>query len=114
MCVTPVHVRQTTPICTAGTHALPIATSAENESNHTVVSGHPHGLCTVPAREGVGRETRVDEGEVSAVEDMVEVVVVVVHLRGRELTLVDNVLGRERADVEALGERTSGEKSPGP
>ena len=55
----------------------------------------------------------MNESEVGAVQNMVEVVVVVVHLRGRELTLVDNVLGRERADVEALGERTSGGKSPG-
>jgi hypothetical protein len=35
---------------------------------------------------------------------MVEVVVVVVHLRRRELTLVHDVLGRKRADKEALGE----------
>ena len=56
----------------------------------------------------------MNESEVGAVQNMVEVVVVVVPLRGRELTLVDNVLGRERADVEALGERTSGGKSPGP
>jgi hypothetical protein len=34
---------------------------------------------------------------------MVEVVVVVVHLNGRKLALVDDVLGRERADEEALG-----------
>ena len=75
--------------------------------------GPPNGLRTVPARERVCGESRVNESEVGAVQNMVEVVVVVVHLRGRELTLVDNVLGRERADVEALGERTSGGKSPG-
>ena len=74
------------------------------------MSGHPHRLCAIPARERVRREARVDESEVRAVEDMVEVVVVAVHLRRGELTLVDDVLGREGANVEALRERTSDEK----
>ena len=47
-----------------------------------------------------------------AIQDMVEIVVVVVHLRRRELALVHDVLGGERADVEALRERTSDEISP--
>ena len=69
--------------------------------------GPPHGLRTVPAGEGVGGESRVNECEVRAVQNMVQVVVVVVHLRRRELTLVNDVLGGERTDVEALRERTS-------
>jgi hypothetical protein len=68
------------------------------------VGGPSERLSTIPAGEGVGGETGVDEGEVRAIEYMVEVVVVVVHLRRRELTLVHDVLGRKRADKEALGE----------
>ena len=49
----------------------------------------------------------MDEGKVGLVEHMVEVVVVVVDLRRRELALVDDVLGREGADVETLGQRTT-------
>ena len=45
------------------------------------------------------------KGEVRSIQDMIEVVIVVVHLRGRELALVHNVLGGERADVEAFCER---------
>ena len=37
-----------------------------------------------------------------AIEDMAEVVVVVVHLRRRQLSLINDVLGRERAYIEAL------------
>ena len=73
----------------------------------TVVCGPSHGLRTVPAGERVRRKARVDESEVGTIEHMVQVVVVVVHLRRRELTLVNDILGRERADVEALRERTS-------
>ena len=47
------------------------------------------------------------EGEVRAIKNVVQVMVVVVHLRRGELALVDDVLRRERAYVEALGERTS-------
>ena len=60
----------------------------------TVVCGPPHGLCTVPARESIGGEARVDESEMRAVKHMVQVVVVVVHLGRGELTLVDDVLRR--------------------
>ena len=72
----------------------------------TIVCGPSHGLRTVPAGEGVGGEARMHEGEVRAIKNVVQVMVVVVHLRRGELALVDDVLGRERADVEALGERT--------
>ena len=65
-----------------------------------------HRLGTVPAGEGIGRETRVDECEVGSVEDMVEVVIIVVDLWWRELALVDNVLGGKGTDVETLGEST--------
>lgn len=73
----------------------------------TVVCGPPHGLRTIPAGESVRGEARVDESEVRPVEHMIQVVVVVVHLRGRELALVDDVLGRQGTDVEPLRERTS-------
>ncbi|GFZ47935.1 hypothetical protein JCM24511_05682 [Saitozyma sp. JCM 24511] len=68
----------------------------------TVVSGPSHGLRTVPRGEGVSGETRVDEGKVRGVESVVQVVVVVVHLDGGELTLVDDVGRGEGADVKAL------------
>ena len=73
----------------------------------TVVCCPSHGLRTVPTGERVRGKARVDESEVGTVEHMVQVVIVVVHLRRRELTLVNDVLGRERTDVEALRERTS-------
>ena len=68
----------------------------------TIMSRPAEGLGTVPAGEGIRRETRMNEGEMGAVEDMVQVVIVVVHLRRRKLALVDDILGRERTDVEAL------------
>ena len=49
----------------------------------------------------------MDEGEVGAVENVVEVVVVVVDLDGGELTLVDDVGGGKRADIEARFETTA-------
>ena len=47
------------------------------------------------------------EGEVRAIQHMIKVVIVIVDLRRRELTLIHNIFGRERADVKALGERAS-------
>lgn len=49
----------------------------------------------------------MDEGKVSFVVGVVEVEVVVVHLHGCELSLVDNVLVREGTDVEPLLEAES-------
>lgn len=67
--------------------------------------GRPsHGLRTIPARECIRRETRVNKGEVSAIQRMVEVVIVIVHLRRGELALVNDILGRKRAYIEALSE----------
>ena len=68
-----------------------------------------HGLGSVPAGESVCGETRMNESEMRAIQNMVQVVIVVVHLRRRKLTLVDDVLGRKRAYVEALRKRTSDE-----
>ena len=69
--------------------------SVPREPKLTVVCGPPHGLRTIPAGEGVCGEARVNESEVRAVQNMVQVVVVVVHLRRRELALVDDILGGE-------------------
>ena len=46
----------------------------------------------------------MDEGKVGSVKDVIEVVVIVVHLDGGELTLVYNVGRGERADVEGVGQ----------
>ncbi|KAI3478074.1 hypothetical protein L1887_60005 [Cichorium endivia] len=83
----------------ASTHPVLVAADGVDL---TVVGGPSHGLSTVPGGEGVGGESRVDEGKVGGVVDVVEVVVVVVHLDGAELTLVDDVGRAERADVEPV------------
>lgn len=75
---------------------------------HTVVCGPSHGLSTVPRGERIGGETGVDKAEVGAVHDMVQIMEVAVHLRRGELALVDNVLGGQRADIEALGQGAVG------
>ena len=80
------------PSSTPPTTALANTCVSEKRLTRTIVSSHPHRLCAIPAREGVRREARVYEGEVSTVEDMVEVVVVAVDLRWRELSFVDDVL----------------------
>jgi hypothetical protein len=49
----------------------------------------------------------VNEGKVSCVECVVEIVVVVVNLDGGQLTLVDNVGGVESTDVEAFLQTTT-------
>ena len=41
------------------------------------------------------------------IENMVEVMIVVVYLRWGKLTLVYNVLGGQRADIESLSESAS-------
>ena len=68
----------------------------------TIMGGPTHGLRAIPTRERVCREARMYQSEMRAIEDMVQVVIVVVHLRRRKLALVDDILGRERTDVEAL------------
>lgn len=68
----------------------------------TVVGGPSHGLGTVPGGEGVGREARVDQGKVGCVLVVLEIVEELVHLRGRQLALVHNVLVGERTDVEPV------------
>ena len=73
-------------------------------SQHTVVSSPSKWLSTVPTRECVGREARVHQAEVGLVENVVEVMVVVVDLRWGELSLVNDVLRRQRADVESFRE----------
>jgi hypothetical protein len=46
----------------------------------------------------------MDEAEVRLVEDVVQVVVVVVYLGGRKLSLVDDILRRQRTDVKSFCE----------
>lgn len=52
------------------------------------------------------------QGKVGLVHIMVEIVIVIVHLRGGQLSLVHNVLGRQGADVKTVRERTLCETSP--
>lgn len=66
------------------------------------MSSPTHRLSTIPRREGVGRETRVDQGKVGGVLVVLKIIEEVVDLNGRELTLVNNVLVGERADVEPV------------
>ena len=73
----------------------------------TIVGSPSHGLCTIPTRECVRRETGVHKSAVRAVKDVVQVVVIVVDLGRGKLTLVNNVLARKRADVESFRECTS-------
>jgi hypothetical protein len=68
----------------------------------TVVSSPSHRLSTIPGGEGVGRETRVDQGKMGGVLVVLEIIEKVVDLNGRELTLVDNVLVGKRADVKPV------------
>ena len=58
----------------------------------TIVSCPSHGLGTIPTRECIRRESRVYKREVRAVQNMVEIVVIVVDLRGRKLAFIHNVL----------------------
>jgi hypothetical protein len=44
----------------------------------------------------------MDECEVRPIKDMIQVVIITVNLRRGELPLIDNILGRKGADVEAL------------
>jgi len=57
----------------------------------TIVSRPSQGLCTIPAWEGIRGETRMDQRKVGLVEDVVEVVVIIVHLRRRQLSLIYNI-----------------------
>ena len=47
----------------------------------------------------------MDECEVGTIENMIQVVVIIVDLRRRELPFIDNILGREGTDVETLRKR---------
>jgi hypothetical protein len=68
----------------------------------TVVGCPPHRLGPVPTWEGVRRKSRMDEGEVGPIKDMIQVVVIIVDLRRGKLPLIDDILGRKGADVETL------------
>lgn len=65
-----------------------------------------HGLSPVPAGECVGREPGMNERKVRGIENMIEIMVVVINLRGRELALINDVLARKGANVKPFGERT--------
>src|SRR5581483_9861004 len=62
----------------------------------------------VPAREGVGRETRMDHAEGRDHRLVVQVGVEGPELRGIEHALVDEGLEREAREVKALGARHAG------
>ena len=44
----------------------------------------------------------MDEGEVGPIKDVIQVVVIIVDLRGGKLPFIDNILGRKGADVKTL------------
>ena len=48
----------------------------------------------------------MNKSKVRTIEYMVKIMVVVVHLRRGKLSLVHDILGRKRANIEALGKRT--------
>ena len=53
----------------------------------------PQRLSPIPTWEGVGRESGVNKGEVGSIQNMVEIVIIVVHLWWGKLTFINNVLG---------------------
>ena len=87
----------TTPC--AGVH--PVHVAAERV-DLAVVAHEPQRLGAVPRGERVGREPRVDHRQVAGVVGSSQVGIVLEELLGREHALVDDHLGRQRADVEHL------------
>lgn len=73
----------------------------------SVVSSPSHWLSSVPRREGIGGETRMNKGEMGGVERMVQIMVVVVDLDRGELTFVDDVGWSEGTDIEGFGKATA-------
>ena len=85
----------------SGAHPILVATESVD---FTIVGSPAQWLSTVPGRECVGGETRVDERKVTFIIDVYQVMIVLVHLRGRELALVDNVPVAQRAQIEPIGQ----------
>ncbi len=52
------------------------------------------------------------KSEVRAIQDMVEIMIIVVHLRRGELSFIHDILRGQRADVKAFRERTLYESDP--
>jgi len=48
----------------------------------------------------------MDQREMRFVKNMVEIVVVIVYLRWRELSLIHDILRRKRAHIESFGQST--------
>ncbi|GKT49344.1 uncharacterized protein ColSpa_09525 [Colletotrichum spaethianum] len=83
----------------SGSHPVLVSTESVD---FTVVGGPSQRLSTIPGGEGVGRETGVDKGEVGLVVSVDQIVVVLVDLDGGQLSLVDNVLVGEGAEVKPV------------
>ena len=66
-----------------------------------VVAHEPEGLCEAPRREGVGRESRVDQRDGTRKVGALQVGEVVAQLARGEHALVDDRAGREAGDVAA-------------
>jgi hypothetical protein len=64
------------------------------------MGGPSHGLSTVPAWESICREAGVDESEMRREEHVIQIMIIVVHLRRSKLAFIDDVFARERADVK--------------
>ncbi len=91
---------------TAAEHPILISTEGVDLA---IVAHHANGLGAFPGGEGVGGESRVDEGQVSDEGGIFDVEVVFGNLFGGELAFVGDGLGREGVDVEAtLGSEHGG------
>ena len=64
------------------------------------MSQKPHGMSSLPAGEGVGTEPCVDNAQMCLQTGLHQVKVILPQLARVKLSLVDNGLGGQRADVE--------------
>ncbi len=55
----------------------------------------------------------MDEGEMRSIKNVIEIVIIVVHLHGRKLAFVNNIGRGKGTDVEAGPESTEDQLMPG-
>ncbi len=84
----------------AGGHPIAVAT---HSVNFTVVGDHAVGVGQLPAWEGIGGETAVDEAEGAFVQGVFEVGEKLLHLVGNEHTLVNDGLAGHAACIIEFG-----------
>lgn len=81
---------------------------SSNSVDLSVVCCPSERLGSVPRREGVGGESRVNKGKVRGIKGVVEIVEVVVHLDGGELSFVNDVGRGKGTNVKAIVQATRG------